>query len=309
MVPFSGQACLLLLWSSGVNMADGWKCNPMSQDGTTGACVNATRAGGANLRIGQPISRVLHQIWISRVHMPDELQQLLQLWRQRAHAAGWEHWLWTTKESEQLMTLHFPELVRTYRSYARAVMRADAVRLAILMVHGGAYLDLDFAPRATAMQELEQGLSMHSLLLLGGGGSNTADTIPNGFLVSREPGHSLLGVALGLLPEALRISQQQGTARKIAGVMESTGPCLLAAAWHAYTSSPCAAVNGNTSRRNGTLWINYTQLEARVAIHLAASSWQNTNQQGVSHFRNRQFINKSRENGQWTLVGDAANTL
>ena len=102
---------------------------------------------------------MLHQVWISEVEMPDELRTLARKWRDIAHAAGWQYWHWNTSESSNLLRLHFPTLVPTYDSYPlrRPVMKADVVRLAILAVHGGIFVDLDHLPqRMTAIASARQ---------------------------------------------------------------------------------------------------------------------------------------------------------
>ena len=88
------------------------------------------------------IPRIIHQTWKDK-QIPDGLLQLSRTWTK--HHPDWEYRLWTDEDNHRFIAEHFPGFLSIYEQYPTAIQRVDAVRYLILYLHGGVFVDLDFA--------------------------------------------------------------------------------------------------------------------------------------------------------------------
>lgn len=104
------------------------------------------------------IPRIIHQTWRDAETIPSSWQQASNSCR-HLHP-GYQYRLWTDKTARELIESEFPCLLPTYDSYPYDIQRADMIRLVILYVYGGIYLDLDII----CLKSLEQLLSYELIL-------------------------------------------------------------------------------------------------------------------------------------------------
>jgi hypothetical protein len=83
------------------------------------------------------IPRILHQIWLGPNSVPTHLLEYQQTWKK--HHPCWRFILWT--EENLPAGLRRPEVYEKLRVPAE---RADILRLELLWVYGGVYVDADF---------------------------------------------------------------------------------------------------------------------------------------------------------------------
>jgi hypothetical protein len=85
------------------------------------------------------IPKIMHQIWIGD-GVPDELKQFQEAWQQMH--PEWEYHLWTQDNIADL-----PLINRTLIDAAQnPAEKADLLRLELLNIFGGVYIDMDFEP-------------------------------------------------------------------------------------------------------------------------------------------------------------------
>ncbi|CAE8596550.1 unnamed protein product, partial [Polarella glacialis] len=132
---------------------------------------------------GRPVIPLrLHQIWLGPRQLPAECQQFAQGWRGR-HPA-WEYRLWTDADAEaELQDL--PRMAEAFRAAKNPAEKSDLLRLAIVLHHGGLYVDVDFEC-LRPFDELHDRVSFYT------GISNVAAFELNNGLFAAAPGHPLL---------------------------------------------------------------------------------------------------------------------
>ena len=87
------------------------------------------------------VPRILHQTWRDDQNIPSDWQKASNSCR--SYHSNYEYRLWTDTTARQLIEQEFPSLLSTYDSYPYDIQRADVIRLVVLYVYGGIYLDLD----------------------------------------------------------------------------------------------------------------------------------------------------------------------
>jgi mannosyltransferase OCH1-like enzyme len=87
------------------------------------------------------VPAIIHQTWRDADTIPISWQQASNSCR--SFHPNYEYRLWTDKDARILIEKEFPCLLSTFDSYPYDIQRADVIRLAILYVYGGIYLDLD----------------------------------------------------------------------------------------------------------------------------------------------------------------------
>lgn len=87
------------------------------------------------------VPAIIHQTWRDAETMPISWQQASNSCR--ALHPNYEYHLWTDSDGRRLIEKEFPCLLATFDSYPYAIQRADVIRLIVLYVYGGIYLDLD----------------------------------------------------------------------------------------------------------------------------------------------------------------------
>lgn len=89
----------------------------------------------------------IHQIWIQG-EPPQRYAQRQHSWRKyQSRLANQNlqvfHWTWSGAQIRALIQKHYPEALHHYDNYPKVVQQADMGRVAILLVHGGIFVDMD----------------------------------------------------------------------------------------------------------------------------------------------------------------------
>lgn len=189
----------------------------------------------------QPVPRVIHQIWIGSLPVPDGVAA----WRHHAGVQGYQYRLW---QEADLARLGLPDqpvfaAMMARGDYPGAV---DVARYAILAAEGGIYLDCDWYPA-------RDDISFHDLLPLIGL-TAWAEPVPrqtgmgglllgNSFIAT-PPDHPALHRLNAALPQALDLLPE-------APAWWSTGPLVftLAARGGAVSVAPQTLVAGGLPDR------------------------------------------------------------
>ncbi|CAF2395205.1 unnamed protein product [Rotaria sp. Silwood2] len=197
------------------------------------------------------VPAIIHQTWHDADTIPTDWQQASNSCR--SFHSNYEYYLWTDKAARRLIEKEFPCLLSTYDSYPYDIQRADVIRLVVLYVYGGIYLDLDII----CLKSLDQ-LRTYKFVL--------PKTMPvglsNDFIVA-APKHPFLLQVLNDLPK-----HNRNYLTKYSTVMFSTGPMFLTheASYYPKRSS----INVLSGELYGKYIYNSSQSLFR---HLKASSW------------------------------------
>lgn len=85
------------------------------------------------------IPKLIHQTWHSPVYARDDGSPRSWI----AHNPDWSYRLWTDDDLDGFVAAEFPGFLDLYRSYPKAVQRADLGRYMLLYRFGGVYADMD----------------------------------------------------------------------------------------------------------------------------------------------------------------------
>ena len=204
------------------------------------------------------VPRILHQIWLGDRELPEEFAAYRETWR--THHPAWEHRLWA--EDNLPSGLRRPEVYERLRVPAE---RSDILRLEVLWLFGGVYVDTDFeclGPLDPVIDELD---------------FFTAPLKPNGWVnnafIGSVAGHPILDRALTeLRPREFHGYDKHGTGPRFLDTLLQDYPeAARLPAELFYQTSP-------------------SQLEHAVAVHHAAQSWKDAdsyrNAVGLAERRN-----------------------
>lgn len=88
------------------------------------------------------IPRIIHQIWIHHDDIPLHKYNMkhIQSWKNKH--SNWKYKLWSKADCDALIENDFQKIKSQYDK-APYVVKADICRVAILIIHGGIYADLD----------------------------------------------------------------------------------------------------------------------------------------------------------------------
>ncbi|KAJ3346699.1 hypothetical protein HDU83_002784 [Entophlyctis luteolus] len=156
------------------------------------AAIPRSAAGTAGTTEVSRISRIIHHAHPSHT-LPPSMQLSVDSWRM--HNPHYEHILWDERESLDLIALHYPWFVDTYRALENNALRGEAARVFYMHKYGGVYVDL----ACVAYKPIEPLLATHALVLarMSSPQNRTKDddlaasksvVIPAAFSASR-PGH------------------------------------------------------------------------------------------------------------------------
>jgi hypothetical protein len=87
------------------------------------------------------IPRIIHQTWKTRA-VPRRWRRWQRSWIE--HHPGWEYRLWTDDDLAELVARHFADVAPLLAALPQPIMRIDALRVLLLLAHGGVYVDLDY---------------------------------------------------------------------------------------------------------------------------------------------------------------------
>jgi hypothetical protein len=148
------------------------------------------------------IPKVLHVVWLSGDPLPDLVQKCLSSWRQVM--PDFVIRLWTLDDLSRLRVCDFAREAIAHKRWAFAT---DVLRLEILRIHGGIYLDSDvLALRSLTPLLGYQGFTaveMHPSIFAEGGGALMLDSSGRRIVcegVSRVPGVGIQAAVLGAVP-------------------------------------------------------------------------------------------------------------
>ncbi|CAF1069412.1 unnamed protein product [Adineta ricciae] len=214
------------------------------------------------------IPAIIHQTWRDENTIPNNWQQASKTCR--SLHPNYEYRFWTDAAARRLIEKEFPCLLSTYDSYPYDIQRADVIRLIVLYVFGGIYLDLD----VICLKPLDQ-LRGYEFIL--------PKTMPAGLsndVIIAQPKHPFLLQLLNNLPKANR-----NYLTKYATVMFSTGPMYITHEASNYVNRSSIDVLSQD------LYGKYTHNSTRSLFkHLKASSWHGNDAALVKWIYRRRII-------------------
>ncbi|CAF0870043.1 unnamed protein product [Adineta steineri] len=197
------------------------------------------------------VPAIIHQTYRNAHAIPSSWKKASQTC-QDFHP-NYEYRLWTDADARRLIEKEFPCLLSTFDSYPYDIQRADVIRLIVLYVYGGIYLDLDII----CLQSLDQLRTFEFVI---------PKTMPvglsNDFIVA-QPRHPFLLQILNNLPKYNR-----NYFTKYSTVMFSTGPMFLTQQASSYSNR--SSIDVLSQELYGKYVHNSTRSLFR---HLKASSW------------------------------------
>ncbi len=164
------------------------------------------------------VPKIIHQFW-DREKPPDDVAALIQTWRD--HHPAWRHILWSDESAAAFIYNAFGRgAMGCFNACTIPAMRADVLRVAAVLVHGGLYVDAD----AECLGPLDAFADRQTLYI---GTSNPTHSVKvkNGFFIDL-PGTVLFRWAWKVI------------LRNIAGdlfpghVSRMTGPIMLTRVWN-----------------------------------------------------------------------------
>jgi len=139
------------------------------------------------------VPRIIHQTYRDIDSIPFKWQQASNSCRNIN--SDYQYKFWSDEEGRRLIEKEFPSLLLTFDSYPYDIQRADVIRLVVLYVYGGIYLDLDIICK----KSLDQLLNYQFILP-----QTTPVGLSNDFIVSQAK-HPFLLQVLNNLPKSNRI--------------------------------------------------------------------------------------------------------
>jgi mannosyltransferase OCH1-like enzyme len=138
------------------------------------------------------IPRIIHQTYRDIHSIPYQWQQASNSCR-TLHP-DYEYKFWTDEEGRRLIEQTFPCLLSTFDSYPYNIQRADVIRLVVLYVYGGIYIDFDII----CLKSLDQLLQYEFILP-----RTTPVGLSNDLIISK-PKHPFLFKVINNLPQSNR---------------------------------------------------------------------------------------------------------
>jgi len=89
------------------------------------------------------LTKIIHQSWKTK-DIPYSIykKEWADSWRQKH--PDWEYKFWTDEDNRNLVKAHYPQYLKLYDGYERAIAKADISRFFYMHKYGGLYVDLDF---------------------------------------------------------------------------------------------------------------------------------------------------------------------
>lgn len=134
------------------------------------------------------VPAIIHQTWRDADSIPMSWQQASNSCR--SLHSNYEYRFWTDKDARDLIEREFPCLLSVFDAYPYDIQRADVIRLIVLYVYGGIYLDLDIICLKSLDQLLTYNFVLPTTMPLG---------LSNDFIIA-EPKHPFLLQVLNDLP-------------------------------------------------------------------------------------------------------------
>lgn len=212
------------------------------------------------------IPRIIHQIWLGS-SVPAKYQQWMNSWM---NWSGWEYKLWTDEEVKhlQLFNQHIYDEVKNYGA------KSDILRIEVLYMMGGIYVDTDFeCLNPEFFEVLHRNIDFyigiepleHCILRI------------NNAIIGSAPGHPLLQKMISELPEHFATHKKKWP-------LISTGPVFISQIIFDYMKQdhdelnlflPCSLVypfNSPEVDRSSSA-DNLKPMKETAAVHYWSKSW------------------------------------
>ena len=187
---------------------------------------------------------------------------------------SWNITLWNEETGIQFLNNNLPEYIKTYTSFTHNVQRADFLRLALVYILGGFYMDMDMYPLLALDSLLEKSLVLAEEMIVNEETLKSLNLkyrirIAN-YMFGGEAGHPFLHRLMDSMAErsTIKVSSQQE-------ILDVTGPGLLT---DTYWDNIDAYPNISLLRNEG--WYvelpngrKETCLFGAYAVHLHAGTW------------------------------------
>ena len=179
-----------------------------------------------------PVPRRVHQIWYGKEH--SVFGPRMQSWMRYAETFGYSYKLWTAADDELVESLLPPRNRQVWQYYrARSDYRAasDVLRLSLLEVFGGIYIDSDLQPPTDAHGPVDfaDWLPLTGFAAILEWWSRevgpTAAFLTNMFLAA-SPGHPMVAHLVSILPD----NHDTWARQRVPAAEYTTGPFLLSRA-------------------------------------------------------------------------------
>jgi mannosyltransferase OCH1-like enzyme len=167
------------------------------------------------------IPKIIHQTWIFK--NDDHIKSLRDIWL--GHNPDYEYFIYDDEDNLKFIKENFNE--RIYNCYSRILngsAKADFFRYAVLYIKGGVYLDIDFLPKASLSDCIEEN---DELIITHDDQVSRRDVYKNGVFnafICAKPKHELLIILINQICEYI----ENGEHNNVRGAIHSlTGSKLL----------------------------------------------------------------------------------
>jgi hypothetical protein len=181
------------------------------------------------------IPRIIHQTWKTD-DIPENFRAFAATWRDRN--PDWTCRFWSDRDLLEFVATHYPAWLELFCSYRLGVQRADAGRYMLLHHFGGIYADLD----AECIRSLAPLASEDRVILC----EEPKTHWPWATICRGLPMMLFNGVMASPAghPFWLHLLTRMAEVRDAAGVLDSTGPCLLTGAVLSFPEKQTVRIEG-----------------------------------------------------------------
>lgn len=213
---------------------------------------------------------VLHQYWDR--DPPEQIRQLLDHNARLCREWGIGHDVWDRPRAERFLAAHMPENLALFRAAPHPAMASDLLRLCLVEVHGGLYLDADMGLNPAGGAQLPA--LLHQVLLFKWGGPDRQNT-PNWCFGFRS-GHPMLRHIRMETARAMDAAIARDPAAAMKAILRVSGPgrfTLAAAHWLALHGCPPGLLLLDVAQ-TGSLVVNGPQILKRpLAYKKTSTHW------------------------------------
>jgi hypothetical protein len=161
----------------------------------------------------------------SLLNRPKVLHDALKTWVARGPRGLVSHWF-DDSSMQEYIARHFPGHLQDYNNLVPGAYRADLWRLLVLLREGGLYADsgVHIAGALKDVQSFWDQYFQAHFVMIDDHNPDVSNSVFQGVLGARSPGHPLLAEALGQVTANIR-GQKYGR-----NALDITGPCAVGAA-------------------------------------------------------------------------------
>lgn len=187
---------------------------------------------------------------------------------------SWEIKRYNEDDAQAILSTHLPELLPIYNSYTHRVQRSDILRVILVYLFGGFYMDMDMFPLKSLDELLDHDLVLGKERILSDDELNHLEArhrfrIGN-YMFGGKPRHPFW---LSFLKESIKYSQQKVQYEN--DIIRSTGPELLTNVYHSHKKKyKNITILDNSDRMCITLWHDCLGCHfGSYAGHLHTGTW------------------------------------